>query len=452
MAAPKIEPQMRHKILLAEDQPDIVNIVRFALESEYNFDIFTAKDGYEAMEIINQHKDLNLIICDHTMEPGNAKTVYDFIKDQNLDIPFVFTSGEQVQNFKGFEEAKEVKGVNKKQLLEKLPDLIQVFFEVDVKVPPKDFTGITVETLLSFKQLHEDVYIQLSSGRYLKYYSQSDSVVLDDVDKLKKKKVERLYLKKQALNWMRRELINHFPEIVSGKTDLGKLQLTRPIMEEKLVVSSPFEYEKEFLDQVENERAATLKKISMNPRLRGLLKRLKIAKEQYYQDHILLLCNIGCAIAKNLDWAKNETMEKIIYAAYLHDILFSDLTHLAEIKDIHHFNEIKHSMSDYEQKTFLENPNYVTQIAREDSKAPPDVETILLQHRELPDGSGFPRGLKHNQMNALACLFIVAHDFVDELYMNPKLLIPEYIKIAKKRFKGSHFEKIILAIGKTGNV
>lgn len=452
MAAPKLETaDIRHKVLLAEDQTDIVNIIRFAIESDYNFDIYHAKTGFEAIEIINKNKDLSLILCDHSMDPGNARTVYDFLKDQELDIPFVFTSGETVQNFKGFEEAEEVKGVNKKQLLQKLPEIVQAFFEVDMKVPPKEFTGIGVETLLAFTQLHEDVYIQLSSGRYLKYYSQSDSLDIADINHLRRKGVSKLFLKQESLTWMKREVVENFPDIVEGKTQLGQLQLRNQVYEEKVTVSSPFEYEKEFLQEVEAERDATLRKISMNPRLRALLKRLKLSKDQYYNEHINLLCNISCSIAKNMNWSTSETMQKMIYASYLHDILFADHTHLAEIRDIHQFENEKGNLSDYERKVFLENPNYVTQIAREDSKAPADVEHILLQHRELPDGSGFPRGLKHHQMNAMACLFIIAHDFVDELYMDSNLGLQDYVKKAREKFKGSHFDKITMAILNTGN-
>jgi HD-GYP domain-containing protein (c-di-GMP phosphodiesterase class II) len=453
MGAPKLEAEpVRHKILIAEDQLDIFNIVKFTLESEYSFDILWASDGFKAIEILNANRDIQLVLCDHTMEPGNARTVYEWIKDQNLEIPFVFTSGTDVTNFQGFEEAGDsVKGVKKKNLLGKLPELIQAFFEVDVKIPPKEFTGISVETLLTFERLHEDIYIQLSSGRYLKYYSSEDSVNNQDVNKLRKKEVKKLYLKKQALSWIKRELVDNFPEVVEGKVKLENLLLRKPVTEEKLKVTSPFEYEKEFLDEVEAQRDRTLKKISMNPRLRALLKRLKISKDDYYQDHITLLCNIACAIAKNLDWTKPETMEKIIYAAYIHDVLFADHTHLAEIRDIHYFEKIKSKLSDYEQKMFLENPQYVTQIAKEDPKSPPDVDKILLEHRELPDGSGFPRGLKHHQFSPLSCLFIIAHDFVDELYMNPALTMQEYMVIAKRRFKGASFEKVILAIGKSGN-
>ncbi|MBL7666264.1 MAG: response regulator [Bacteriovoracaceae bacterium] len=449
-AAKKLELKNTHLALIADDQVDIVNIMKFFIESEYNFDIIVAQNGMEAIDLLNKFPNVDIIFCDHTMSPGNAQTVYDFLKDQNREIPFIFTSGKQVQNFKGFENAALVKGINKKEMLLELPQVIQSFFEVDVKIPPKEFTGISIETLLSFTQLHEDVYIQLSSGRYLKYFSKKDQVLSDDVKKLKEKKVTKLFLKKESLTWIKRELQESFPAIVAGKAKLEDLKFVKAVQEDRLKVSSPFEYEKEFLDQIQEERDHALRKIAMNPRLRALLKRLKVNKDDYYNGHIELLCSVACAIAKNLEWATQETMAKMIYAAYLHDILFVDHPHLARIPDLAEFNKMKHELTDYEQKIFLENPNYITQVAREDNKAPPDMEYILLQHRELPDGSGFPRGLKHNQMNALACLFMVAHDLVDELYINPNLDLFSYAKKARKKFFGKHFEKIFKGVINSG--
>ena len=46
---------------------------------------------------------------------------------------------------------------------------------------------------------------------------------------------------------------------------------------------------------------------------------------------------------------------------------------------------------------------------------PGEVEKIILQHHEESDGSGFPMHLKHNMINPLAQIFIVARRFCESI-------------------------------------
>jgi len=46
-----------------------------------------------------------------------------------------------------------------------------------------------------------------------------------------------------------------------------------------------------------------------------------------------------------------------------------------------------------------------------------NVDKIILQHHELSDGSGYPRGLDYKTIHPSAAVFIVIEDFVDSLFM-----------------------------------
>lgn len=47
---------------------------------------------------------------------------------------------------------------------------------------------------------------------------------------------------------------------------------------------------------------------------------------------------------------------------------------------------------------------------------PPDVDRIILAHHEKPDGSGYPKGLSASAISPLACVFIIAEDFVSKAH------------------------------------
>ena len=41
-------------------------------------------------------------------------------------------------------------------------------------------------------------------------------------------------------------------------------------------------------------------------------------------------------------------------------------------------------------------------------KIPPDVDRLILEHHEMPNGDGFPRGLSGTQISPLSCAFILS--------------------------------------------
>ena len=56
------------------------------------------------------------------------------------------------------------------------------------------------------------------------------------------------------------------------------------------------------------------------------------------------------------------------------------------------------------------------ELVRRFQKMPPDVDTIILQHHERPDGTGFPRGLDFRRIAPLSAVFIVAEEFAELIY------------------------------------
>ncbi len=80
----------------------------------------------------------------------------------------------------------------------------------------------------------------------------------------------------------------------------------------------------------------------------------------------------------------------------------------------------------------------------------PDVDVIILQHHELPDGTGFPRGLHAKQISPLACLFIVAHEVVTVIMRNRDagvdFQIREFLNDRKQVYATGNFKKVAVAL------
>ena len=102
----------------------------------------------------------------------------------------------------------------------------------------------------------------------------------------------------------------------------------------------------------------------------------------------------------------------------------------------------KKVLREEEKELFFKSAQIAVDMAKNDENAPPDVENILMQQKELPDGSGFPKGIDYKQITPLSALFIVSHDLVDFMIENKNWSLYSYIKNRRKKFRGGFFLKI----------
>lgn len=165
----------------------------------------------------------------------------------------------------------------------------------------------------------------------------------------------------------------------------------------------------------------------------------------YIKQHILLLSQVMAGIGTKLGWVSPRSIDKLIYVAYLHDLRLARHPHLARIPSKKVFDKRADSLSEAERTAYLEAPVFASEVAREDLEAYPDAIKILLQQRELPDGSGFPAGLAASAIAPLSALFIVCHLFVDYVIDHPDWSPADFVRSYQKVYRGQYFQKVFEA-------
>jgi len=70
---------MKKKILIVDDEPDIVETIKFGLEQE-GFDVLTAYDGHEALDKVGEQMP-DLVVLDVMLPKENGYRVSRFIKE-----------------------------------------------------------------------------------------------------------------------------------------------------------------------------------------------------------------------------------------------------------------------------------------------------------------------------------------------------------------------------------
>ena len=118
------------KILIADDEPDILEIIRFNLQQE-GYEVFTARNGDEAIESARKHQP-SLIILDIMMPGKNGIEVCNILRSQpafkDTLIIFLTALGDETTEIKGLESGADdylTKPVGPKILISKVNALFR---------------------------------------------------------------------------------------------------------------------------------------------------------------------------------------------------------------------------------------------------------------------------------------------------------------------------------------
>ncbi len=201
--------------------------------------------------------------------------------------------------------------------------------------------------------------------------------------------------------------------------------------------------------QLEQKVNKIMDQVKKNTKLKQLFAEMKVDRtgDNYIMTHVGMLINISTGICIKMEWNTEKTLEKFVYAAYLHDMALAERPELAKVKgSVFELDLIKDKFSPQDFKLILEHPNMAAKKIDEIGEIPPDVGMIVRQHHELPKENGFPAKLAYNKITPLATVFIVAHDLTDYIIDNPKWTIKDYMVKAKAKFKGPHFSKVLFAL------
>lgn len=85
----------KKKVFLVEDNADIREAVKTVLENALGYEVITARDGVDAMNILEkQHPDISAAILDIMMK-SHGGTVRDYLKKhpEYKEIPIIYHTG-----------------------------------------------------------------------------------------------------------------------------------------------------------------------------------------------------------------------------------------------------------------------------------------------------------------------------------------------------------------------
>ncbi len=328
-------------------------------------------------------------------------------------------------------------------LVSALPQKQGVSAEEEVQLSDDNFVQIKIDEFYSSKAVLFDIFIKLSTGRYVKILHAGDSFSKERIDKYKnEKKVEYLYFNKvdrrkylQFTNYITNKIVKN--SAVDGKHKVDMLKTISEKFSQEVLEAGL----KPIVVQQGKEICTNVYHfIEKQDNLYTLLRGFHEADPTAF-THAFSVTMFASAIIKQFEWQSRATIENTALACMFHDIGKTKLPPELQTKR-------PSEMTEQELTIYRQHPELGAKMVDGHILINHAVKQIILQHHEYYNGTGFPYGFKNNKILTLANIVALSNDFV-HIVIDQKITPVEALKkmlIDKPmvaRYNSAIFEKFI---------
>jgi len=431
-----------NKILVVDDEETIRELLAVAIESRIKAKIIEAVSGNSAIEKIKANRDITLIICDYNMPDGNGGMVYRYLIDNNIDIPYVLSSIEDPSvHLKVFSDGKLFGNILKPDINQGVSKILSKL-EKEVTERISDFVPVGSTLFKEIKNYPTDIHVKLSTSKYVKVFKKGEVFEAEDFERYRKRGVKFLFIKPEESDVFIRAIQDSLKKVVSlkGKSAVKKINSIFEIVHSAIVSYGFTDEVKEMASESISETVTFIKK---EPGLKNIFKDLLNDEGSYITQHSTLIPLIACMLATKFDFKSESTGFKLSLASFMHDItLKSD--ELARIQSLEELEAREDEFTKEDIAIFKRHPVEAANMLRGMTNIPPDVDRIVIDHHEMPDGSGFPKKINHTRISLLSSIFIISHRFADELYSRrDKINVARFVDSALKHYSKGRFSEVL---------
>ena len=443
------------RILFIDDDNSIRQLYTMLLDNIIDdVDIVETISGNRAIKVLNNERNFDIILCDYYMKDGNGDVVFKYLEREKINIPFILFSTENLDTLKGFTtlytknplNAYIKKPISPKKFKLVIEDILRRIFSDFVEAAESKFMKIRYIYFLRFNKVLCDIYIRLAENKYVKFINSNDYYTKEVLKKYLLEEQKFLYITKNDYDSFSVSFAETPFLIQDDNLDVEEIEnavtstveIVHNLIQTTGMGTSVVQLVDSCVSQI--NKSVDNKKNKVNE----LLKKVRNRKD-YINDHSYLVAYVASSICKYLGWESNNAYNKVTYAALLHDSLLDNPQLAWEIDSDH---PSLHNLSEEEISIYKNHPIETSKIIEESDSFPQDVELIVAQHHENPEGTGIPRGLTPLKTSPIVAIFIIAHAFVYEMYQVDfnKKKYKAILNKLKARFKSGNYKKPMQAL------
>lgn len=418
------------------------------LEIGYDCDIKSISTSFKASDLIEK-TDTKFIFFEYledNLDENNG--VLNLIKKSKRQLSLILISDkplEDIDTFKNLISNDQGHGHISKDFQDQ--ELFDVFencisYQKDTvkvkrtEVGNRKFSNMQYNKIKIFsKKSPVNFYIKIGPNKMIKVINEGDAFETKDILKYQQGLNDKIFIIEEEQT----KVFEYYRKVFN---QIKKIKIKDPAKNSvRSVVILDFALEKarklgftnEDIEMVTHINDECIKEMKLNKGLSEIIEKLQ-SNENFVTNHSLLISMVALRACKQLGWHDEKTLKKISFAALMHDYVFNDMD-LARVQTRSELEELilDSPNASAKRKKVISHPIDVAEVLKSLKTNMMGVDTIILEHHERPDGSGFPKGLTAAQISPLGCLFIIAEDLV--LRILDKEITKKRVEIIKKDLK-----------------
>ncbi|MBF0298658.1 MAG: HD domain-containing protein [Oligoflexia bacterium] len=277
-----------------------------------------------------------------------------------------------------------------------------------------DYKQIQLLDILPNQILGLDIYLYLpTNNKYVKYINASDTMDFDQLQRLKFKKINELFIKRVDIEKYNRYISSNIRALLNTNANNEEAKQKSVKVAAELIISS-IDMLSSDSDIIEwNNNCVELTKTVIDDIVQtDDISTAFDSISDYLSDrptlanHSLVVSSLGVIIAMSLGNSDPRTLSEIAYGGLVHDIGLGELPSKVSEK---YFNNEEMTLA--EMALLKEHPRKGVILLQRNIKSKnitDNVLKIVFEHHENICGKGYPNGLSYNELSYLPKIISIA--------------------------------------------
>lgn len=284
----------------------------------------------------------------------------------------------------------------------------------------EDFMPMKLKNFYLYEEIPYDAYLEVAENKVIKIISKNKKYYHSKISNYAQKGVKYLYIRtEESLKLLNSALLTIGGELSTRKNsfNVDDDDKVRSLLELQIKGIAVIQQILQNLGTNENLLKVTAEIIDSGSYLFDWIKTPeRLIKIFPFKDHdvaesSLLTFYVSLSILSSMKWDSNMSRGKMGLASIIHDcMLLNDQLNIVTGPKDPALLKFKAK----ERQDFLLHPEKAAKVGNAFSGYS-DVDFIIEQHHEHPEGIGFPRGLTSFNITPMSAIFIIAVRFVHEL-------------------------------------
>jgi HD-GYP domain-containing protein (c-di-GMP phosphodiesterase class II) len=443
-------------LLVISSSPYMRGILKFIIEGQLTTNVTELESEEKALIYVkNLNQQIGMIVYDYVPDAYLLEDFIIFLKQHSNNVKIIVLIDKiRDESRELFKDFSQILLLDEYELPFKLIDETVKKSPFSHFVNKSEYCRIDINFLSILDGINKNLFLKLGEEKFVKVFNEDDLTDQLDLTKYKQRGIEYFYLKRETSSWLLEQIkkqidiflkSNNFRFVLRGANETPEKKFEQKILR----ISDEVHIEKEFREEIDKVVEKIRRSLTQEKRVENYFKNLKENSDHgaFFNNKMYLCSLISCALARELEWISNVTMDKLVYASVVCDLTLAVRPELLALKNVKDFNQVKNKFSNEDQNIFLNHPKDASFLVKSYFKmAPPETDAIIYQHHEFPDGSGFPVGLKADKISPLSALFIVANDFSYYFLTDDDPSMDDFILKSHSKYDFVNFRKVIQAL------